>query len=85
MIYARVSTEEQAKYGVSLAAQLERAKAYCLMSGFQVVHTISEDGVSGAKRLDSRPGRRLTKLAGRGADHIVALSAQLYASLRCLS
>jgi site-specific DNA recombinase len=74
-VYVRVSTEEQANKGVSLAAQLERISAYALMTGLTVVRTISEDGVSGAKKLDTRPGG--TELSGavdRGEiRHIIAL------------
>lgn len=73
--YVRVSTEEQAKYGVSLDAQLTRIQAYCTLAGLHLARVISEDGVSGAKKLDSRPGgSQLTEaLRKRTVLHVVAL------------
>ena len=54
VIYARVSTEDQAKHGYSLPSQLEACRKYAEERGWQVVAEITDDGVSGAK-LD-RPG-----------------------------
>jgi DNA invertase Pin-like site-specific DNA recombinase len=73
--YVRVSTEEQVKTGVSLAAQLERIKAYALMTGLDLTRVISEDGVSGAKRLETRPGgvELSGAVAARHVEHVVAL------------
>ncbi len=73
--YLRVSTEEQARGGVSLQAQEERLKAYCTMAGLEIVEIIREEGVSGAKPLASRPGgERLLKLiASKKVKHVVAL------------
>jgi len=70
-----VSTEEQARGGVSLEAQEERLKAYCSMTGLEVVEIIREEGISGAKPLASRPGgERLLKLiANKKVKHVVAL------------
>lgn len=73
--YVRVSTEEQARGGVSLEAQEERLKAYCNMAGLEVAAVIREEGVSGAKPLAARPGgeRLLQLLAKKKAKHVVAL------------
>jgi DNA invertase Pin-like site-specific DNA recombinase len=73
--YLRVSTEEQARGGVSLEAQEERLKAYCSMTGLEVVEIVREEGISGAKPLASRPGgERLLKLiANKKVKHVVAL------------
>ena len=46
-IYARVSTEDQAKEGFSLAAQLKRLNAYCKARGWQVIGEYVDDGFSG--------------------------------------
>jgi site-specific DNA recombinase len=54
IIYIRVSTEEQAREGFSLAAQRARAEAFCTAFGHQVVEVIPDAGVS-AKSL-KRPG-----------------------------
>ena len=45
--YVRVSTEGQAKEGVSIDNQKERIAAYCQYKGFDLVETIEDAGVSG--------------------------------------
>lgn len=45
-IYIRVSTEEQAKEGISLAAQEERAKAFCVAKGWGVFKVYRDRGFS---------------------------------------
>lgn len=52
--YVRVSTEEQAAEGVSLAAQEARVRAYALAMGFEVSEIVCDPGAS-AKSLQ-RPG-----------------------------
>jgi site-specific DNA recombinase len=52
--YVRVSTEEQAKEGVSLSAQEARIAAYCAAMGFDVPEVVRDAGDS-AKNLQ-RPG-----------------------------
>jgi len=73
--YARVSTEEQATDGISLAAQLERIKSYCVLNRLDLVEVITEEGVSAAKPLAERPGGRhlLELLRSDGIRHVVAL------------
>jgi len=75
VLYIRVSTEEQARGGVSLEAQEERLKAYCSMTGLEVVEIVREEGVSAAKPLSQRPGGQelLKILAQKKAQHVVAL------------
>lgn len=46
-IYARVSTEDQAREGYSLEAQLEMLRAYCEMEGLVVSKEFIDDGYSG--------------------------------------
>lgn len=53
--YVRVSTEEQATDGVSLAAQRERIAAWGLANGAELVHVYTDAGLSGG-RADNRPG-----------------------------
>ena len=55
-IYARVSTEDQAKEGYSLEAQLERLGSYCEAQGWEVVAKYVDDGHSG--RSITRPAYR---------------------------
>ena len=46
-LYARVSTEEQAREGFSLAAQIESMRKYCDVQDFAVVEEYIDDGYSG--------------------------------------
>lgn len=46
-IYTRVSTEDQAKEGFSLAAQRQRLEAYCEAQGWEVADFYVDDGHSG--------------------------------------
>ncbi|HUL39547.1 MAG TPA: recombinase family protein [Methanomassiliicoccales archaeon] len=46
-IYARVSTEDQAKEGFSIAAQSKRMNAYCKARGWQVAGEYVDEGYSG--------------------------------------
>ena len=46
-IYSRVSTEDQAKEGFSIAAQLKRLNAYCKARGWSVTGEYIDDGHSG--------------------------------------
>jgi site-specific DNA recombinase len=72
--YVRVSTEEQAADGVSLAAQEEAARAYCTLRGLELAEVVIDAGVSGAKPLAERPGgaRVLALVAGRKVAGVVA-------------
>lgn len=49
--YCRVSTEEQASSGVSLAAQADKIRAYCSLYDLELVGIIEDAGAS-AKTLD---------------------------------
>jgi site-specific DNA recombinase len=51
-VYARCSTDEQSRHGVTLQAQLERLRAYCAaMRPGEEVRVVMDEGVS-AKSLD---------------------------------
>jgi site-specific DNA recombinase len=54
IIYARVSTDEQARSGYSLAQQIEACRAWCEREGYQVLEVITDPGQSGASL--ERPG-----------------------------
>jgi DNA invertase Pin-like site-specific DNA recombinase len=73
--YIRVSTEEQVRGGVSLAAQEEKLLAYCKLNDLEPLAVIREEGVSGAKSLAVRPGgaELLQLVAKKQAHHVVAL------------
>ena len=73
--YIRVSTEEQVRGGVSLAAQEEKLLTYCALVGLEPMAVIREEGVSGGKPLAIRPGggELLALVGGRKTKHVVAL------------
>jgi len=54
ILYARVSTDEQARSGHSLAQQLEALREYAAGEGYEILEEVSDPGWSGAY-LD-RPG-----------------------------
>ena len=47
VIYTRVSTEDQAKEGFSLDAQLEKLRAYCKARDWEIIDEYVDDGFSG--------------------------------------
>ena len=75
VLYIRVSTDEQARHGVSLDTQEERLRAYCAMRELEVVGVIRDEGVSAFKLLETRPGgaELLRTIAAGKAAHVVAL------------
>lgn len=56
VLYVRVSTEEQARTGLSLDAQVAAARAYCAMRGLEILETVTDAGVSAGQPLSTRPG-----------------------------
>ena len=56
--YVRVSTVEQASEGISRAAQTEAIRAYAAFKGLELVHELSDPGVSAGKPLQDRDGGR---------------------------
>lgn len=56
-IYARVSTEEQAREGLSVDAQIEKCEAYCKARGWEIYRVYKDAGFS-AGSLD-RPSMEL--------------------------
>jgi DNA invertase Pin-like site-specific DNA recombinase len=73
--YVRVSTEEQAVEGVSLAAQEAKLRAYCGLRGLDLVELVIDAGVSGGKSLEERPGgaRLLELVAKRAVGAVIAI------------
>ena len=55
VVYTRVSTAGQRDEGVSLAAQLQRARAWAAANDYEVAGEFTDRGISG-KRADNRPG-----------------------------
>lgn len=53
-IYIRVSTQEQAQEGLSLAAQENLLRSYCKQTGYDVTNVYVDEGIS-AKDIKHRP------------------------------
>ena len=88
VIYARVSTEEQADPDkTSLAQQRERCLGYCQAMGWEVVEVYEDAGVSGTIEPRLRPalGRLLEDAEAHRIEHVVFLKVdRLARSLRGL-
>ncbi len=70
ILYVRVSTEEQARSGYSLAQQIEALRAYAEQEGYQVLEEVSDRGQSGASL--ERPGMdRVRDLVATGGASVV--------------
>jgi site-specific DNA recombinase len=70
ILYARVSTDEQARTGYSLAQQLEALRQYAEQEGYEVIEEVSDPGQSGASL--ERPGMdRVRDLVAAGSVFVV--------------
>ncbi len=70
-IYSRVSTEDQAREGFSIAAQQKRLTAYCKARGWQITGEFVDDGFSG-RNID-RPGYQSMMKGKKDWDVLVVL------------
>src|SRR5919112_1771257 len=70
ILYARVSTDEQARSGYSLAQQLEALREYAAREGYEILEEVSDPGQSGASL--ERPGMdRVRDLVAAGGIFVV--------------
>ena len=70
ILYARVSTNEQARSGYTLAQQIEALRAYAASEGYEVLEEIQDPGQSGASL--ERPGMdRVRDLVAAGGVSVV--------------
>jgi site-specific DNA recombinase len=70
ILYARVSTDEQARSGYSLAQQIEALRQYAASEGYEVIEEVSDPGQSGASL--ERPGMdRVRDLVADGGVSVV--------------
>jgi site-specific DNA recombinase len=70
ILYARVSTDEQARTGYSLAQQIEALKDYAAREGYEVLEEVQDAGQSGASL--ERPGMdRVRDLVAAGGVSVV--------------
>ena len=70
ILYARVSTDEQARSGYSLAQQMEALREHAVREGYEVCEEIVDPGQSGASL--ERPGMdRVRDLVADGGVSVV--------------
>src|SRR5687767_8658634 len=70
ILYTRVSTDEQACSGYSLAQQLEALRAYAAREGYEILEEVVDPGQSGASL--ERPGMdRVRDLVAAGGVSVV--------------
>jgi len=79
VLYARVSTDEQAKSGYSLAQQLEALRSYAAREGYEVLEEVQDPGQSGASL--ERPGMDRVRdlVAGGGVSVVLAQDRDRFA------
>jgi len=70
--YVRVSTQEQARHGISLDMQRSKIRAYAELEGMELVDIIADEGISGCS-IKIRPGIQtvLEKVRRREVDAVV--------------
>lgn len=85
--YVRVSTDEQAREGVSLDAQRAKVRAYCRLHGLRLDAIEADEGLSG-RRADNRPGleRAMAGVAAsRGTLVVYSLSRLARSTRDCIA
>ncbi|WGT38541.1 recombinase family protein [Lysinibacillus sp. 1 U-2021] len=70
VIYVRVSTDEQARHGYSIAAQIEKLEAYCISQGWEMVKQFIDDGYS-AKDLNRPQFKEMVNIVKKGGIDVV--------------
>jgi site-specific DNA recombinase len=73
ILYARVSTDEQARSGYSLAQQLEACRAWCAREGYEILEEVTDPGQSGASLERSGMDHVRDIVASWGSDDAVEL------------
>src|ERR671911_1977656 len=79
ILYARVSTDEQARSGYSLAQQIEALRACAAREGYEVLEEVSDAGQSGASL--ERPGMDRVRdlVASGGVSAVLAQDRDRFA------
>src|SRR5829696_4447266 len=72
ILYARVSTDEQARSGYSLRQQLERLRKYAAEEGYEVLEEVTDAGYSGTSL--QRPGMDRVRDLVQESDVCVVLA-----------
>ena len=74
IIYCRVSTQDQVQGGVSMDAQLAKARSWAELNGATEILSFRDEGLSGTKGADQRPGLRDALAAVQRGDALVVYS-----------
>lgn len=71
--YARVSTNEQARHGISLEMQVDRIRAYAASQGIELVDVIVEEGISASRHMRNRPGgiELIDRIEREKIEHVI--------------
>ena len=71
--YIRVSTEDQAESGLGMDAQRTRCKAMTLVKGWPEPIFYEDDGISGTKEVNKRPGlsRMIDDIKSGGIEAVI--------------
>src|SRR5918998_3530553 len=79
ILYARVSTDEQARSGYSLAQQMEALRAHAATEGYEVLEEVRDPGQSGASL--ERPGMDRVRdlVAASGVSVVLAQDRDRFA------
>jgi site-specific DNA recombinase len=75
ILYARVSTEEQARSGYSLAQQIEALREYTAREGYEILEEVQDPGQSGASL--ERPG--MDRVTAGGVSAVLAQDRDRFA------
>src|SRR3712207_6393425 len=79
ILYARVSTDEQAKSGYSLAQQIEALRQYAAREGYEILEEVADPGQSGASLERSGMDRVRDLVAGGGVSVVLAQDRDRFA------
>ncbi len=75
VIYARVSTDDQASKG-TIETQIDACRSYCEKAGYDIGQEFKDDGVSGTIHLSERPeGARLIAGVDAGNFDVVVFTS----------
>lgn len=69
IMYYRVSTEDQAQFGVSLEQQRKQCQSYADTHGIEIIETFHDDGVS-AKTVDRPSLQEMLKFCGQKTNGV---------------
>ena len=73
-IYLRVSTEEQARHGISLEAQLSKLQDYCNFKGWTIFKTYKDEGISGGSTKKRKAFLRMMEDSRKGEISVILVT-----------